>query len=237
MPAAQDRSAAPRASLGYLFVVTYGRSGSTLLSGVLNSIPGYLVRGENGDALRHLYHFHDTLLTEKRRRSGTRAATHPFFGINGVPEDRLVAGSRRLALETVLRPRPLTRVVGFKEIRWWAADLDGYVAWLRLVFPGARFVVNTREHSSVLRSGWYRDGDPERRASELASYEARLLALAERLGDEAYRTHYDDVVADPTVLRGLFEWLDEPWDEARVRAVLDVPHSVTPPSRSGGLAG
>jgi hypothetical protein len=43
-----------RRDLGYVFIVTYGRSGSTLLQGVLNSIPGYLVRGENRQALRHL---------------------------------------------------------------------------------------------------------------------------------------------------------------------------------------
>src|SRR5688572_1085508 len=36
--------------LGHLFIVTYGRSGSTLLQGVLNSIPGYLIRGENDGA-------------------------------------------------------------------------------------------------------------------------------------------------------------------------------------------
>ena len=37
---------ARRDDFGYLFVVTYGRSGSTLLMGLLNSIPGYLIRGE-----------------------------------------------------------------------------------------------------------------------------------------------------------------------------------------------
>ena len=30
----------PREDLQYLFVVTYGRSGSTLLMGVLNTLPG-----------------------------------------------------------------------------------------------------------------------------------------------------------------------------------------------------
>ena len=33
--------------LDYVFVMTYGRSGSTLLMGILNSIPGWLLRGEN----------------------------------------------------------------------------------------------------------------------------------------------------------------------------------------------
>ena len=45
-------------------------------------------------------------------------------------------------------------------------------------------------------------------------------------GDAAYRVHFDDYTADPTVLRGLFDWLGEDWDENRVRAVLGVRHSV-----------
>ena len=212
--------------LDYLFVVTYGRSGSTLVSGLLNAIPGYLIRGENNDALRHLYGYHATLVEEKERRTGTRSRTHPFFGIGDVPVPKLVAGTRRLALDTVLRPKPDTRVVGFKEIRWWRADLEGYVAWLRLVFPGARFVVNTRDHAAVLRSAWWAQGDPAEKAAHLAEVEARLLALAADLGEAAYRLHYDDFVADPTVLRGLYDWLGEPWDEAAVRATLSVRHSV-----------
>jgi len=31
----------------YVFVVTYGRSGSTLMQGLLNALPGVLVRGES----------------------------------------------------------------------------------------------------------------------------------------------------------------------------------------------
>ena len=31
-----------RDDLSYVFVVTYGRSGSTLLAGILNSVPGLL---------------------------------------------------------------------------------------------------------------------------------------------------------------------------------------------------
>ena len=53
-----------------------------------------------------------------------------------------------------------------------------------------------------------------------------LLALADSLGEAAYRVHYDDYVADPAVLRGLFEWLGEPWDEDAVRAVMARKHSV-----------
>ena len=215
-------------ALGYLFVLTYGRSGSTLLAGLLNAIPGYLIRGENGDALRHLYDFHTTLMTERTNRPNARKRTHPWFGISDVPEQKLLDGARRLALDTVLRPKTHTRVTGFKEIRWWKPGLEEYVAWMRAVFPGARFVVNTRAHDAVLQSAWYRGQDPDVAARGLAATEEQILATAAGLGEAAFRVHYDDYVADPTRLRALYDWLGEPWDEDAGRATLAVRHSVQP---------
>ena len=216
-------AAAP--DLGYVFVVTYGRSGSTLLSGILNSMPGYLIRGENSGALRHLFEFHRTMAQESERAGKhlLRQRTHPYFGIGDFPAARSIDGIRRLVLDTVLRPRTETRVTGFKEIRWDHSDLAEYVDWLREVFPGARFVINTRAHEDVLKSKWWAEGD---KSARLAEVESRILALGEELGEAAYRVHYDDYVAEPETLRGLFEWLGEEFDAARVREVLEKPHSV-----------
>lgn len=216
----------PPRDLDYLFLVTYGRSGSTLLMGLLNTLPGYLIRGENRDALHHLYLFDETMRTEsanwpKRR---TREPTHPFFGITGYPREKAARQLRRIATDTVMRPQEDTRVTGFKEIRWYHQDLEKYVAWLAEVFPGARFLVNTRDHEDVLKSKWWAKG--EDKSQHLADIEQRILGLADSLGEAAYRVHYGEYVADPTVLRGLFAWLGEEFDEATVRATLSVKHSV-----------
>ncbi len=213
--------------LGYVFVVTYGRSGSTLLMGLLNTIPGYLIRGENDDALRFLYDFHRTCLERSRHWpvERVRRRTDPFFGIGDFPPALSLAGARRLALDTLLRPKPDTRVTGFKEIRWWRHDdLDGYLEWLRQVFPGARFIVNTRDQADVLKSKWWAKGGDH--SAHLADIERRLIAAAGRLGDAAYHVHFDDYVADPTTLAPLFAWLGEPFDEDSVRATMARKHSV-----------
>lgn len=214
--------------MGFVFVMTYGRSGSTLLTGVLNTIPGYLLRGENRDALHHLFLFHHTVMAERRRVGPEHSAepTHPYFGIAGYQHRRALVRIRRLVIDTLLRPESDTRVTGFKEIRWYHPDLEEYVAWLREVFPGARFVLNTREHADVLKSRWWAKGDPAQNAQALYDVEARLLRLVADLGDAAYHVHYDEYVADPGVLRGLFTWLGEDFDEAAVRTTMAVRHSI-----------
>jgi hypothetical protein len=217
----------PDGHLGHLFIVTYGRSGSTLLQGVLNSIPGYLIRGENDGAVYHLHQFH-AACTQKKRRLRKRFelpldTTNPHFGLDEFPAKVSLRMLRRLVTSTVLRPEEDTRVTGFKEIRWYQDDLPAYVDFLRELFPDARFLVNTRDHEAVLRSGWWPDKPQDGRLDRM---EAAILDLAASLGDAAYRVHFDDYTSDPTVLRGLFTWLGEDFDETRVRAVLGVRHSV-----------
>ncbi|WP_210502309.1 sulfotransferase [Nocardioides xinjiangensis] len=209
----------------YVFVMTYGRSGSTLLMGILNSIPGWLLRGENRHAMRHLYEFHRSGLVERARVDAARASqpTHPWFGIEAFPEDVSLAHIRALAEATLLRPEPGTRVTGYKEIRWYDEDLPDYLEFLRQVFPGARFVLNTRRLEDVAASNyWTHKDDPLGRVRRI---EERMLSAAEGLGESVFRVHYDDYVADPTVLRGLFDWLGEELDLTAVESVLATPHS------------
>ena len=214
-----------RTDLSYLFVVTYGRSGSTLLQGILSSIPGVMIRGENGGALQHLFAFHTTVTGHRDRlaRPQPLPASHPWWGIDGYPDATALRDLRLLMLETVLRPDVNTRVVGFKEITWLPDRLPEYLAFVRDVFPGARFVLNTRDLQQVAQSKWWvRRPDA---LAELQTMERQYVDALDGLGDAAYHVHYDDWVADPGVLRKLFEWLGEDFDEQRVRSVMDVRHS------------
>ncbi|GAB3518197.1 sulfotransferase [Arthrobacter monumenti] len=219
---------APRsdgAGLKYLFVVTYGRSGSTLLQGILNTIPGYLIRGENRGLMGDLYKFHQRAVKdrEQRRKAEPIPVTHPWFGIDGYPDDVALSGMRELALSTFIRPENDSRVVGYKEIRWPQNDLPEFIDYLRSVFPGARFVVNTRSLEEVSRSKWW--ADKPNAIAELKATEERFLALAENIGDAAFRVHFDDYVANPSNLSSLFDWLGEEFDEKGIRKTMEQRHS------------
>jgi hypothetical protein len=215
-----------RTDLTYVFVVTYGRSGSTLLQGILSATPGVVIRGENGGVIADLFAYHRTVARHRDRlaRDDVLPPSHPWWGIDGYPDTTALRDLRTLLLDTVLRPDDSTKVVGFKEIDWPREDLADLFAFMRAVFPGARFVLNTRDLEQVASSKWWaRNPDA---LAELTAMEQRYVAALDTLGDDAWRrVHYDDWVADPKKLMDLFDWLGIEFDEPRVRAVLDVRHS------------
>jgi hypothetical protein len=213
--------------LGYLFVVTYGRSGSTLVQGLLDAIPGYLIRGENRGVLYRLYQYHSALDTARKEFGRTESLTSrdSWYGIDEYSGSLAVTRMRSLMLETLLKPRPGTRVVGFKEIRWFYDDWEKYLSFVREVFPGARFVINTRDHDGVANSQWWGKRPKQDVLDLLAGYEKQLDAMADVLGDAAFRIHYDDYVANPSALAGLFGWLGESFDLDAVTQTMAVKHS------------
>ncbi|MEZ5118050.1 MAG: sulfotransferase [Candidatus Nanopelagicales bacterium] len=215
------------ASYRYLFVVTYGRSGSTLLQGILNSIPGYTIRGENGAAIYHLYKFHQTMAQKAKEFAASNKQpvdpTHPWYGMHEYEEYLSIHEQRNLILDTVLRPEEDTRVVGFKEVRWYWKDTPKYVEYLRKVFPYSKFLFNTRSHDKVANSKWWAER-PEARA-ELERIENLQLGILADLRHHGYHVHYDDWVADPSVLQGMYDWLGEPFDLETVKAVMAQRHS------------
>jgi hypothetical protein len=210
--------------LGYLFVMTYGSSGSTLLQAVLNSIPGFLIRGENGGIVPHLYQFHHGALATKTELTYLADwPGHPQFGMNDYPDGSALNQIRRLVAGTLLRPTTDTRVVGFKEIQWCMDYLPEYVAFLRELFPGARFIVNTREVTDTAGTRWW--GDDEDAAQTIAAIEDRIFEVARALGDDCFHISYDDYAADPEELRPLFAWLNEDFDRARIDEVMAIRYS------------
>lgn len=217
---------APR-PLNYLFVVSYGRSGSTLVQGLLNAIPGYLIRGENRGSVYRLYQFHQAVEAARDEFAETEALTprNSWYGIDQYAASSAVARMRSMMLDTLLKPQPDTRVIGYKEIRWFYNDWERYLTFFRELFPGARFVINTRDHEGVASSKWFTNHPREKVLKQLAGWEEQLDAMATLLGDAAYRVHYDDYVADPKALAGLFEWLGEPFDVAAVTETMAVKHS------------
>src|SRR5262249_15607960 len=129
--------------------------------GILNSIPGYVIRGENANALNQFRNLVRSLdLVQPKFRSIAKNSTDPWYGITLVKREQLLSDIRQLFVRNYLHPTARTRCVGFKEIRFGLDQVDDLAAYLDFVeetFPGACFIFNVRAVADTARSGWWAD--------------------------------------------------------------------------------
>ena len=216
----------------HVLILTYGRSGSTLLQGVLNSINGLLVRGENSNAFLRFFELARTLTANRYATADTYFPTAPWFGTAMIDEevlfDALRPAARRLLLADA-EGDPAVTAIGFKEIRYTDLDddLPDYLDFLDRLFPNAAFIINTRDHSDTARSAWWADQDGDEVLAVLRRTEAHFTAFAAR-NPNCFEISYADVVERGPRLHELFAFLGATYDAARIDTVLAMPHSYQP---------
>lgn len=213
----------------HIVIVTYGRSGSTLLQGVLNTIDGVLVRGENDNIFLDFLYLARRIRAVRQNARGGFTAQAPWFGADELSHTVILEALRPAARRLLLGDHvddPGIVTLGFKEIRFAeaGADLEEYLAFLGELLPGTAFVINTRDLDRTVRSGWWTERPAVEVRSELESFEQRLFAFASARED-CFHIRYEDVIAAGPRLGELFAFLGVPYDLERVRIALQVPHS------------
>ena len=212
---------------GYAFIVTYGRSGSTLLQRLMNAVPGCLIRGENNNALYPLFRSwwalaHSPDIRDMRARSLISDPAHPWFGAERIDADTYARMLTECFVAQVLRPPPGTRIGGFKEIRTLPdqAEFRAYLAFILRNFPRARLIFNTRDVHAVARSSWWRRHDPAEVQAVIHSAEQVFDAVAAAHPSRCLTLRYEEYVSDQNALEPLFQALDGRPAAADMRAIM-----------------
>lgn len=233
--------------MDFVFVVTYGRSGSTLVQGMLNAMPRTLVRGENGLYVQHLFRAWQATdeIRQKRKGAPARRTTNAFFGINALTRARFVRSAHRLVVSGILGKedeKDFDRI-GFKEVVWHQVapeETEPFFTWLEEVCPGAKYVLNTRDIEQVVGSGFWQRQD----ADEAMAAIQRVIEIQDHLratrGGRVHETRYevitgDDRAASDAALRGLAEFVVGSCDDAlleTLRGTLEVGHGPNPFGKS-----
>ncbi len=209
-----------------LFIVTYGRSGSTLLQGLVNALPGYRIQGENGGFLSGLQSAHAALTDAHDHLADPARDTpiNPWFGASRYEPGFLITEFRAFAERMLFGPSldeeagpelPSSdrRVLGFKEIRYSDLEpdrLEELLAFLHALWPGAALIFNSRALSDVVTSGWWRNQPPESVRARLTRFDTFAAAYVAENPAHAIHLSYDRLVeTDRREVGRLMDFLGE----------------------------
>ena len=207
----------------FVFIVTYGRTGSTLLQKVLNAMPGVYVAGENYDVVRGLFEaWRSATVLKDKYGWGHQAADHPWHGALVADPGAFARSLADSFVDTILKPPRGTRTAGFKEIRYLTPDLREQLEFMALAFAPALFIFNTRSVEEVARSAWWQDSDKGQLAADIARFEAVADAFVAGNPGRCVKVDYARWTIDPEALRPVHDLLGAPFDPAAVARLLSV---------------
>lgn len=192
----------------YLFIVTYGRTGSTALQMALNALPGYCIRGENGGVLNHFSNATKALRDARGNlKEAETSGKHPWFGFENIDVSELERSLARIFANRVLMPPAGTRVAGFKEVRYWNQPDDQFDAAMRFMMRhfDPKFVFLTRDPAQVAKSGWW----PNQKDALAKIEMARNRIEAAHQAYPSFLIDHAEFVGNPEGIAPLCDWLGE----------------------------
>ncbi|TFH67144.1 hypothetical protein E3W66_09860 [Gammaproteobacteria bacterium LSUCC0057] len=211
-----------------ILIITYGRSGSTLLQGILNSTAGVTIRGENYDFCGGLYRSYKSLVkTHNFKGHIDTDSRHAWYGANEIRPGTFIKACQHLVKQQIIgnEYKPNT-IYGFKEIRYidYAGELAEYLDFLYLIFPNPAFIFNLRNPADVSRSGFWKKSDSATVTAEIATLNQRFRLYANQR-DYCFIHDYDQLIAASSPAKELFSFLGFNYDAERIKHVLSLKHS------------
>lgn len=216
-----------------VLIITYGRSGSTLLQGILNSLDGYLVRGENYNFCLGLFDSYNNILMSRMEEKDVdrnyNSPRHPFYGGAKLDEKLFLMTQKKLIKELLLADKSEQEVkcYGFKEIRYFESlvmeNLEKYLDFLQLIFDDVALIFNTRDATAVSNSGWWVEKETKDIIQGIHKADERFKAYASK-HDNCIVLKYENIINKTDIIR-LFDFLSEKYDEKKVAEVLGTEHS------------
>ncbi len=212
--------------------MTYGRSGSTLLMGILNTIRGSRITGENLNTLFHIYRTIQVAGLVKKKFG--RFKTEPTSAWYGADEINIKAFRTKLLdafYADILGLTGLENIVGFKEINYGPdsftdIDFDEFTEFVLQHIPNCTIIINTRNLDDTAKSAWHANTEDAR--AKLQSVEDRLLKLLQKHPEQTIHLHYDDYISDPAKLVESFATIGIELDIKKIERILKKKHSYKP---------
>jgi hypothetical protein len=227
----------------WVFVVTYGRSGSTLTQGMLNALPRTLVRGENNLFLLPLFRSYAGLATFQGKYGGPGAAksSSAFYGLREIDLDAFARSIHDLVRQQLLGDVAVGDIdrLGFKEVLWHRVprpEWSGFFDFLDSTFGDPLYVLNQREVAMASTSGFWQKKKPGVAERQITRVRRLQGFLRESRPERCFDTRFEDMTSDDVavagdLLRRLAEFVTGACDDEvlqRMLALREVGHGPNP---------
>jgi len=189
----------------FVVILSQGRSGSTLLLRMLNSVPGVRISGENNKSLDHLKAF-----LKCYELATTRHDTE-FYRLAWQLPCPLETIRRKTAsfVTDLYNPDGAARLVGFKEIRYGLSSYDDLchdILFLRDLIPDLKVVLNTRKTETAIKSSWWAE-NPEQSRRFLDRSRASFERYHREHPDHTFLIPYEDLCEGSRRIKAMFDFL------------------------------
>lgn len=207
----------------FILICSTGRSGSTTLQRIINTIPNSNITGENFGAINNLLECYKNL---KNTQNIPKNENNKFLTYEECENSKIlpcwyncydltnITNDIQNMIINILDNKQYNKVIGFKEIRYFNKLhlLDSFVE----LFPNTKIILNYRENvQSQCKSGWW-DEESEEHINE---YNNQII--------EYYKNHNNchlltfENLFNISKIEELFLFLDEPFSEDKYKYIMN----------------
>ena len=212
-----------------ILICASGRSGSTTMQRLLNTIPNSNICGENFAAINSLLEFYHRIKYSTMNHIPGRYTPTSYENViakNIKPSwynsynINEVTNMVRSIIINMFKLNENTNVWGFKEIRYCNGNTK-YIKEFKELFPQTRVIVQIRENiHKQSKSGWFKNDKNSLKI--LAEMNKELIAFYNNNKDFCYLTSFEKMF-DMNNLKQIFTFIncEDDYNEEKIREILN----------------
>jgi hypothetical protein len=211
-----------------VLICATGRSGSTTLQRIINTIPNSNICGENFGAINSLLEFYRRIKTTTVEYTPGHFAPAKYSEIiaqnikpawyNSFNYSQIV-NLIQMTIVNMFKNSSTTKLWGFKEIRYDSGDIQ-YITDFKELFPQTKVIIQIRENiQQQSKSGWF--NNDKSATTFLKKTSRELVEFANTNKDWCFLTSFERMFHKPN-MEELFGFIGcrENYNEAEIDIVL-----------------
>jgi hypothetical protein len=212
-----------------VLICATGRSGSTTMQRIINTIPNSNICGENFGAINSLLEFYRRLkdTTFKNVPGHLTSFTYEYIikknvkpsWYNSYNYNNMVQ-MIKIMIINMFKNSDSTNIWGFKEIRYDSGNIN-YIKDFKELFPQTKVIIQIRENiGAQSKSGWFKK---DKNAIPFLNKTSReLIDFASQNKDWCYLTTFERMF-DNNNIRNIFAFIGcgDKYDENKIKEVLN----------------